>query len=553
MYIGDYSKSTPDKPVAIFSSTQETITFQQCDSTSSQLAHLLRHEGIQQGDSIAMLLPNSPRFFEVTWAAQRSGLYYTPISTRLTPDEVAYILGDCQAKAIVVSPSTLTTAIQAISSLEDSGVPPANATSGSSLGESTGGGGPRVRLVLEDPEAGTSGPPSQPQGLGSALESLGFRDFDEAISSFPASPIPDESEGCDMLYSSGTTGRPKGVKLPGLGRPIGTPDGVTLVVTGLYGGTKDSVYLSPAPLYHAAPLRFCMAFQRIGATTVIMPRFDAQELLEAIERYQVTHLQVVPTMFTRLLRLPEEVKKAYDLSSLQVVIHAAAPCPVETKRAMIDWLGPKIYEYYAGTEANGFCTIDSQEWLAHPGSVGKSLLGPVHICGPDGEELPVGQDGVVYFESSSFEYLHDPEKTKSSRHPKGWSSLGDIGHIDEEGYLYLTDRSTYMIVSGGVNIYPQEAENLLATHPKVADVAVFGIPDEERGESVKAVVEPVDMAEAGPELEAELIEFCRSKLASYKCPRSIDFEAELPREPTGKLLKRLIRDRYWEGHQSRIL
>jgi long-chain acyl-CoA synthetase len=544
MYIGDFGKSTPDKPAAILSSTREMVTFQECDSRSNQFAHLLRQEGIAQGDSIAMLLPNSPRFFETTWAAQRSGLYYTPISTRLTPEEVAYILGDCQAKALVVSPRTLATAVQAISLLEASSPP---ASSGSSLGA------PRVRLVLRDVVADASSTPGTPPEQQAFLEDNGFKDFDEAIASFPVSPIVDEAEGCDMLYSSGTTGKPKGVKLPGLGRPIGTPDGVTLVVTGLYGGTQDSIYLSPAPLYHAAPLRFCMAFQRIGATTVVMPRFDAEELLEAIQRYHVTHLQVVPTMFTRLLRLPEDVKSSYDLSSLQVVIHAAAPCPIEIKRAMIDWLGPKIYEYYAGTEANGFCSIDSTEWLAHPGSVGRSLLGPIHICGPDGEELPVGHDGMVYFEGSNFEYLHDPEKTRSSRHPKGWSSLGDIGHVDEEGYLYLTDRSTYMIVSGGVNIYPQEAENVLATHPKVADVAVFGVPDEDLGETVKAVVEPVDMAEAGPALEAELIEFCRSKLASYKCPRSIDFQEELPREPTGKLLKRLIRDRYWEGHQSRIL
>jgi long-chain acyl-CoA synthetase len=323
----------------------------------------------------------------------------------------------------------------------------------------------------------------------------------------------------------------------------------------LFGFGDGMVYLSPAPLYHSAPLRFNMVVQRVGGTSVIMEHFDPEEFLALIERHRVTHTQVVPTMFVRILKLPEEVRSRYDLSSLKMVVHAAAPCPVAVKQQIIEWWGPIVHEYYAGTEGNGFCYVGPEDWMSHKGTVGRPLLGTLHIVGDDGEELPNGESGAIYFEGGGqFEYHNDAEKTASSMNAAGWSTLGDVGYLDDDGFLYLTDRKAFMIISGGVNIYPQEAENVLVTHPKVVDVAVFGIPHPDFGEEVKAVVQPVDPAEAGPELERELIDFCRSQLADVKCPRSIDFRNELPRHPTGKLYKRLLKDEYWEGHgRSRII
>jgi acyl-CoA synthetase (AMP-forming)/AMP-acid ligase II len=361
-------------------------------------------------------------------------------------------------------------------------------------------------------------------------------------------PVEDECEGVDMLYSSGTTGRPKGVK-PTLSKaPVGTPNKLYELVSFLFQPDGDSVYLSPAPLYHAAPLRYCLTFHRFGATVVVMERFDPEEALRAIDRYGVTHSQWVPTMFIRMLKLPEETRAAHDLSSLRYAVHAAAPCPAEVKEQMIAWWGPVLHEYYAGTEGNCFVYADSKAWLEHRGTVGRPLLGQIHVCDEEGAELPPGRTGVLYFgEGPEFEYHDDPVKTASSRDPlgRGWTTLGDVGYVDEEGFLYLTDRLSYMIISGGVNIYPQEVENLLAVHPKVADVAVIGVPDPEMGEAVKAVIQPMEPGEAGPELERELLDHCREHLAHYKCPRSIDFRAELPRQPTGKLYKRLLKDEYW--------
>jgi acyl-CoA synthetase (AMP-forming)/AMP-acid ligase II len=400
--------------------------------------------------------------------------------------------------------------------------------------------------------------------LGTALSDLagrfmvdggapGYASWEEATAAQPSEPVSDEAEGTDMLYSSGTTGRPKGVSLPGLGKPIGTPPPLMFVLKGLYGADEDSVYLSPAPLYHAAPLRFNLGLQRLGGTCVIMEQFDARWALELIDRHRVTHSQWVPTMFRRLLELPEQERARYDVSSLRAAVHAAAPCPITVKEQMIAWWGPVLYEYYAGTEANGFTSIDSEDWLAHKGSVGKPLVGEIHILDDTGEKLPPGQPGTIYFAGTSeFEYHDDPDKTAAARTEQGWSTIGDVGYLDEEGYLYLTDRKADMIISGGVNIYPQEAENVLATHPKLADVAVFGVPNPEFGEEVKAVVQPVDMADAGPEFEQELIAYCRQQLAKIKCPRSVDFEPELPRSATGKLFKRLLKERYWRDHESRI-
>jgi long-chain acyl-CoA synthetase len=336
-------------------------------------------------------------------------------------------------------------------------------------------------------------------------------------------------------------------------KTLDDPDGVTVMCQLIYGYSDATVYLSPAPLYHAAPLRFTRSVHRTGGTVVVMEHFDAAEYLDLVGRYRITHSQVVPTMFIRILKLPEEVRAAADVSSLEAVIHAAAPCPIPVKRQIIDWWGPIIWEYYAGTEGNGIVLCGSQDWLAHPGTVGRALNSEVHILGDDGAELPVGEQGTIYFGGGSdFEYHGDPVKTAEAHSPQGWGTLGDVGYLDADGFLYLTDRKANMIISGGVNIYPQEAENLLALHPKVADVAVFGVPDDEMGEQVKAVVQPVDWSDAGPALEAELIAYCREHLAHLKCPRSIDFDRELPRHPTGKLYKRLLKDRYWEGRATRI-
>ena len=513
MYPGVIAKQTPDKPAYVMAGSGQIVTFEELDRRSNQLAQLFRARGLRRGDSVAIFMENNARYFEATWAAQRSGLYYTAVSSRLTAAEVAYILRDCGAAALVTSRDRADVAAEAVA--EAPGV--------------------TTRLMC--------------YGV-----TEGFEAYEDAIAGQPDTPVPDESEGSDMLYSSGTTGRPKGVRIPMGDIPIGTPSGVYLLALGLYQMTADSVYLSPAPLYHAAPLRFTMAFMRAGATVIVMEHFDPVEYLRLVQEHRVTHTQVVPTMFVRLLKLPDEQRRSYDPSSLQVVIHAAAPCPIPVKREMIEWWGPVVYEYYAGTEGNGFTAINSDEWLAHPGSVGRAILGRIHIVGEDGSELPTGEAGTVYFEGgASFEYHNDPEKTAASRNREGWSTLGDVGYVDDEGFLFLTDRKAYMIISGGVNIYPQEAENVLVTHPKVMDAAVFGVPNEEMGEEVKAVVQPVDMADAGPELERELIAYCKAELASYKCPRSVDFEPELPRHPTGKLYKRLLRDKYWGGHESRIV
>ena len=375
----------------------------------------------------------------------------------------------------------------------------------------------------------------------------GHESYEDAVAAQPAEALPDRVDGVDMLYSSGTTGLPKGIETPLPGVELGAETPVAMLGKMLFGFDEDKVYLSPAPVYHAAPLRFCLGVHQFGGTVIMMEKFDPQAALELIDRYDVTHSQWVPTMFIRMLKLPEEVRARYDVSSMETMVHAAAPCPIEVKRRIIDWFGPVVHEYYAGTEGNGFVYCNSEQWLEHPGTVGQSLLGPLHICDEEGEEVPTGEAGTIFFEGAGFEYHNDPEKTAASRHPKGWTTLGDVGYVDEDGFLYLTDRKAYMIISGGVNIYPQEAENVLAMHPAVNDVAVFGVPDDDFGEAVKAVVEPADHVTPGPELAAELIAYCRQHLADVKCPRTVDFREELPRHPTGKLYKRLLKDEYWKA------
>ncbi|MGA1103019.1 MAG: AMP-binding protein [Pseudomonadales bacterium] len=512
MHLTQLAAERPNKAAYIMAATGQTFSYLDLEQGSNRLAHLFRSLGLNRGDHIAILLENHPLFLQICVAAQRSGLYFTAISYRLQRDEVAYIVNDCGAKVFITSRDRQSVVEALLADLPD-------------LGQA---------YMLD--------------GI-----SPGFESLESAIETQPTTPIEDESIGTSMLYSSGTTGRPKGVYRQLPEGQWGAEDSAALF-RALYGATDDSVYLSPAPLYHAAPLTFSMGFLLGGMTVVVMEHFDAEAALKTIQTYRATHSQWVPTMFIRMLKLDEETRLSYDVSSLQCAIHAAAPCPVPVKEQMIEWWGPVIFEYYAGSEGNGFVAITSEEWLAHKGSVGRGLTAVLHICDEEGNEVPVGESGTIYFEGGGeFEYHNDPQKTAESRHPKGWSTLGDIGYLDEEGYLYLTDRKSFMIISGGVNIYPQETENLLVTHPKVMDVAVFGVPNEDFGEEVKAVVQPIHWEDAGPELEAELIDFCRDNISHIKCPKTIDFEQELPRHPTGKLYKRLLKDRYWEGHKTGIL
>jgi len=517
MWPAVHAETKPDKVAYVMAGSGEQVTYRELNDRSNQLAQLFAAAGLGFGDHVALLMENQPRFLEVCWAAQRSGLYYTAINWHFNADEVAYILDDCDARALVVSDAMRDVAVE----LADGKMPDAVET----------------RLVVGEPVDG-------------------YEPYEDAIARFPAEPIAEELEGHPMLYSSGTTGRPKGIKYALERRPAGEPVLAIDMVAAVYGMSEDSVYLSPAPLYHSAPLQYSMIMLRLGATVVIMERFDPVDALRAIEHFGVTHSQWVPTMFVRMLKLPAEERERFDVSSMQCAIHAAAPCPVPVKEQMIDWWGPIVHEYYAATEGTGATMIDSAQWLEHRGSVGKPILSVVHVLDDDGNELGSGEVGVIWFEPQgtlSFEYHKDEEKTASAHDEHGWSTVRDMGYLDDDGYLYLTDRQTFMIVSGGVNIYPQEAENLLVTHPKVMDCAVFGVPDDEMGEAVKAVVQPIEMDDAGPELERELLEFCREHLAHYKSPRSVDFEPELPRHETGKLYKRLLRDRYWGERESRIV
>ena len=507
-----HAKNIPNKPAYIMASSGEVVTYAQLDARSNQDAQLFRSLGLKIGDVIAVCMENNARYLELAWATQRSGLYLTCISSKLTAREVEYIVKDSGAKAFITS--------AAMGALVDE-LPPL-------LGA--------VALYL----------------IGGAHPR--YRSFEQASAAMPTAPIADEASGADMLYSSGTTGRPKGVKAALTGEPIDAPNTLTQLAQAFFKIDQNSVYLSPAPLYHAAPLRWCMAVQKFGGTIIVMEHFDAEHALALIEKYRVTASQWVPTHFVRMLRLPPEIRSKYDLSTLKVAIHAAAPCPIPVKEQMIAWWGPVLYEYYAGTEGNGITFISSADWLNKEGSVGKPIYGELHICDEHGEELPRNVEGSVYFGGTrEFVYHNAPEKTEQSRNRQGWSTLGDVGYVDDDGYLFLTDRKAFMIISGGVNIYPQEIENLLITHPKVMDAAVVGGPDEEMGEKVIAVIQPVNWSDAGPALAEELKAFARGQLSGVKIPRQIDFTRELPRHPNGKLYKRLLRDAYWGKTGAKIV
>ncbi len=516
-YLPDHAAETPDKPAVISAGSGDVVTFKQLDDRSNQLAQLLHARGLRRGDRIAVLMENNPRFYDCVWAAFRSGLYVTPVNRYLPPNQAADIVSECGAKALITSYAHRQTA-EGLNDL----IP-----------------GCAVRLMADAPVAG-------------------WPSYEDALADMPPEPLAEPWMGGVMLYSSGTTGRPKGIlrPLPDMDAAAGFAQ---RQLSNSFSFDAETIYLSPAPLYHGAPLAGCLDVHSRGGTVVMMERFDAEQALRLIETHKVTHSQWVPTMFVRMLKLPSDVRAKYDLSSHRLAIHAAAPCPADVKRRMIEWWGPILLEYYSGTEGTGATIITSEEWLEHPGSVGRASVWRggfttiLHICDDDGNELPTGEEGLIYFERErpTFEYHNDPEKTRQARHPRhpNWNTLGDVGRLDEDGYLYLTDRKAFMIISGGVNIYPQAIEDALILHPKVGDVAVFGVPDDEMGEQVKAVVEPAPGLAPTEDLAAELMEFARSKLAHYMTPRSVDFIEEMPRLPTGKLYKRALREAYWRDRK----
>jgi len=508
MYPGAYVATNPDKAAVIVAETGEAVTFAQLESNSIRIARVLHGLGLRRGDNLAVLATNNVQVFDIYWAAMRSGVYPTMVNWHLTAPEGAYIVEDCEAKVVIVD--------AALSELA------------ATLSE----------LV-----------PRQVTRLSFGGQLDGYDSLDRAADMESDVPLPDQPRGADMLYSSGTTGRPKGIKPALPNRQIQDPgDQMTAMNQSVWGVTEDDIYLSPAPLYHAAPLRTCASVQALGGTVVVMNRFDPEKALEYIERYRITYSQWVPTMFVRLLKLPQETRDRYDMSSLRLAVHAAAPCPVDVKRKMIDWWGPILDEYYSSTELNGMTIVHSDEWLRKPGTVGRAALGVLHICGENGEDLPPGEVGTLYFERDElpFNYHNAPEKTEEAQHPAHptWTTTGDVGFVDEEGYLFLTDRKSFMIISGGVNIYPQEIENVLIEHSSVLDAAVIGLPDDEMGEIVMAVVQPVPEAEAGDALRDELLSHLRAQIAKYKLPRRLVFSTDLPRTPTGKLVKGKLRDRY---------
>ena len=504
MHLSEIARRTPDKPAVVMSDGSRGMTFAELDRRSLQVEALLHQHGIGAKDHVALVMDNGPEFLEVAWGAQRAGTLWTPVNWHLTEDEAAYVVSDCGARVLFATEAT---------------------------------GDLAARIVGRSPGVEAA------YVAGESRE--GLVDYVAARDAAPAAQSADEVEGTYFFYSSGTTGTPKGIRPNHAFPPFGTGLAIEHVMASSFGFGADSVYLCPAPLYHAAPIGWSMGAQRNGGSVVLMEKFDPLACLRAIEQHGVTHVQFVPTHFVRMLKLPEEQRRAFDLSSLQVVIHAAAPCPVDVKRQMIDWLGPKIMEFYAGSEGSGMTVISAPEWLAHPGSVGRAALGTLHIVGEDGEELPPGEVGTVYFEGGgTFEYYNDPEKTAKAFNDKGWATLGDLGSLDEEGYLYLADRRTDLIISGGVNVYPAEVEEALVLHPAVADVAVIGVPDDEMGQAVRAVVQPAADRVPGPELAEELLTHCRTALAGFKRPRSVVFVDELPRLPTGKLLRRRVREEH---------
>jgi long-chain acyl-CoA synthetase len=500
-----WAKLTPASPAVVSSSG--SVSFEELNGRANQLARAFRRRGLASGDAIAVMCGNQVEFAETAFAALRAGLRMTPINRYLTGAEVAYILTDCDAKALVADASLAAAASAALAGAPACG----------------------VRFLV-----GAAGDPFAAEHA--------WEDFAAARQAEDAADLADPELGGTMLYTSGTTGRPKGVLRP----PTGP---ARMLAANIYGYREDGgdVHLCTGPLHHAAPLAFSLAAPiGYGACVVLMERFDAARTLALMEEHAVTHTHMVPTMFHRLLSLPPEERGRYDLSSLRYVLHGAAPCPVTVKERIIDWLGPIVWEYYAASEGIG-SFVDSATWLDHPGTVGKPYTPGQMIVGDEtGAELPVNETGLIWLrpaEGARFEYYKDPDKTAAS-YRGDYFTLGDVGRVDDEGYFYLTDRSANLIISGGVNIYPAEVDAVLLQHPAVADAATIGVPDAEWGESVLAVVELQAGTQASPGLAAELITLCRSQLAHFKCPRAVDFVAELPRQDNGKIYKRLLRERY---------
>ncbi len=516
MYPGSHAKPRANQPAFIMAGSGETVTYAELEARTNRLAHFLRSRGLNRLDHYAIFMENNARYLEACGAGERAGLYFTCINSFLKADELAYIINNSESRVLIFSEEKRAVAAEALKQCPKV----------------------EVSLVVDGPGDGKS-----------------VLNLDEAVAGFPATPIADESVGTAMLYSSGTTGRPKGIVRPLPEQPPSKQLPLFDFLNMMWRYREGLTYLSPAPLYHSAPQAAVNLVIRNGGTAIIMERFDPEHYLQLIEKHRPTHSQLVPTMFSRMLKLPDEVRKKYDVSSLEVAIHAAAPCPPQVKEQMIEWWGPIIHEYYGATEGLGFTACDSPQWLAHRGTVGKVLLGELHVLDDDMKPCARETPGTLWFKTATpFEYFNDPKRTAETRSEDGsMSTVGDIGYVDDDGFLYLTDRATFMIVSGGVNIYPQECENLLITHPKVADAAVFGVPNEDLGEEVKAVVQPMPGIKADAVLADELIEFCAKNLSRQKCPRSIDFMDELPRLPTGKLYKRLLRDRYWGDRKSRIV
>lgn len=522
MYPGYWAEKQGDTTAAINTETGESITYTELNDRSNQLAQFMYSKGLRRGDRVALFMENNIRYFEIIWAALRSGLYITPINRHLNADETAYIVNNCEAKILITSAYLEPMADALVDKIK------------------------RCETLLMTDRSSQSNPKSA------------YTCYENILEYIPAVALANQPEGAPLIYSSGSTGQPKGIvqPIPDREAPDYPEKGVALQKN-LFGFDSNTRYLSTAPCYHSIPLGQILAVQRLGGTVVMMPKFDALLSLKAIQEFKITHSQWVPTMFSRILKLTEAEQSIYRLSSMKVAIHGGAPCPKAVKQKMIDLWGPMFFEMYGSTEGLGLTVSNSKDWLERPGTVGKAIWGIPHICGEDGEDLPIGESGAVYFEMKkiSFNYHNDDKKTKKTQHPQheNWGTVGDIGYLDEDGFLYLNDRADFMIISGGVNIYPQELEDTLIMHPKVADVAVFGIPHEEMGEEVKAVIQVEAHIEESPELEKELIDYAKNQIAHYKCPRSIDFISEFPRLPTGKLYKKPLKAKYWKGHESAVV
>ena len=457
VYAAEHAAEHPDQPAIVMAPSGRILTFAEYEAGANQVAHLLRESGLRRQDHMAIFMENDPAMLLAEAGAERTGLYFTPVNSYLAPEEVAYVVNDSQSRVVVTSAAK------------------------AEVARELPGAVPQRRALDHGRRRRQSRRSIRVVGRGGGrAERPGH--------------VADEQLGAPMMYSSGTTGRPKGILRPMYDIHPSETSIAVLGIAALWSFREDMVYLSPAPLYHTAPQVSVAIALRMKSTVVVMEHFDPALYLDLVGRYEVTHSQVVPTMFSRMLKLPPEVRAAADLSSLEIIIHAAAPCPVPVKEQMIEWFGPILLEYYAATEGNGCTFITSDDWLAHKGSVGRAVLSEIHILDDDGNQCPTGTPGTVWFAGATdFEYFGDPEKTASTRRDDGkTSTVGDVGYLDADGYLFLTDRKAHMIISGGVNIYPQETENLLVTHPKVLDAAVIGVPNEDLGEEVKAVVQPVD-------------------------------------------------------------